>query len=218
MTKHKKNKSSSSRTTDDDQALWQTVAETLTPIRVKGRYFPSQDFQRQRSALASEGMRPPTPVSEPHPAKSQTISPSRQSVPEQSIKQSPKTAKPSGLAMNDTRRLRSGRTKIEARLDLHGMRQAEAHVALKHFLLSAQHRGLRWVLVITGKGGEQRTYDQSHFDGSGRTAAPGVLRRNVPRWLSEPDLRTIVIGYEESAPQHGGAGALYINLRRRSRS
>ena len=43
----------------------------------------------------------------------------------------------------------------------------------------------------------------------------GVLRRMVPHWLRLPDLRHLVIGFEEASPQHGGSGALYVRLRRR---
>jgi DNA-nicking Smr family endonuclease len=42
-----------------------------------------------------------------------------------------------------------------------------------------------------------------------------VLRRVVPHWLRLPELRALVLGFEEAAPQHGGAGALYVRLRRR---
>lgn len=110
------------------------------------------------------------------------------------------------------RRIRSGRIEIDARLDLHGMRQDEAHRALVGFLAGSHARGLKWVLVITGKGRATR-------DGFGSDAAlhgggeTGVLRRNVPRWLAEPDLRPIVVSYTTAAIHHGGEGALYIQLR-----
>ncbi len=90
-------------------------------------------------------------------------------------------------------------------LDLHGMTQAAAHGALRSFLFSSQARGDRCVLVITGKGARTGT----------EHAEPGVLRRVVPQWLRLPDLRGLVLGFEEAAQRHGGAGALYIRLRRR---
>ena len=43
----------------------------------------------------------------------------------------------------------------------------------------------------------------------------GVLRRSVPHWLEEPDLRAVVLGYTQAAVRHGGAGALYVQLRER---
>ena len=100
---------------------------------------------------------------------------------------------------------------IDARLDLHGMRQREAHRALTSFLRSCAARGMRHVLVITGKGAPEavRTRD---FYGEER----GVLRRQVPMWLAEPELRGVVVSYTTSHVRHGGEGALYVRLRKRN--
>jgi len=102
--------------------------------------------------------------------------------------------------------LRRGRLAIDARIDLHGMVQAEAHAALTGFLLRARAAGHAYVLVVTGKGGSG--YAEAF-------AERGVLRRSVPHWLRGPDLRGIVLGFEEAARHHGGGGALYVRLRRR---
>ncbi|HRY07486.1 MAG TPA: Smr/MutS family protein [Hyphomicrobiaceae bacterium] len=110
------------------------------------------------------------------------------------------------------RRIRSGRIEIEARLDLHGMRQDEAHRALRSFLSGCQSRRLRWVLVITGKGRAGGRDD----DGTRAISASnehGILRRSVPRWLADPDLRPLIVSYTTAALHHGGEGALYIQLR-----
>ena len=98
---------------------------------------------------------------------------------------------------------------IDARLDLHGMRQREAHRALTSFLGNCAARGLRHVLVITGKGAPD-TAGTRDFYGEER----GVLRRLVPLWLSEPELRGVVVSYTTSHVRHGGEGALYVRLRR----
>lgn len=96
---------------------------------------------------------------------------------------------------------------IDARLDLHGMRQREAHGALKRFLLGCLSRGDRHVLVITGKGapGEGGAYSVQER---------GVLRRLVPQWLAESDLRGLVVSYTAASARHGGDGALYVRLRK----
>jgi DNA-nicking Smr family endonuclease len=100
-------------------------------------------------------------------------------------------------------RLARGRVAVEDTLDLHGYRQDEAHRVLRGFLVRAQARGAKLVLVVTGKG---------------RAAAePGVLRRAVPLWLEAADLRTVVVGFGEANATHGGSGALYVRLRRRER-
>ena len=99
------------------------------------------------------------------------------------------------------------------------MYQDEAHAALRRFLTSCYRNGARWVLVITGKGGPQRTGwfgdgGEPHRHEHGRDEPRGVLRRNVPRWLAEPELRTIVVSYTQAAIGHGGEGAIYVQLRR----
>jgi DNA-nicking Smr family endonuclease len=97
----------------------------------------------------------------------------------------------------------------QARIDLHGMRQVEAHSALTRFLRRAHGKGHRIVLVITGKGD-----GEGEFWWEGR----GVLRRNLPNWLDTPEMKTLVVGYQEAAQQHGGAGAFYVQLRKSSRT
>ncbi|MFJ5368196.1 Smr/MutS family protein [Bosea sp. CER48] len=101
--------------------------------------------------------------------------------------------------------LRRGQQSVEAVIDLHGMRQDQAHFALHGFLRREQARGTRIVLVVTGKGGPA----PARF-GEER----GVLRRMVPHWLRLSELRPLVLGFEEAEQRHGGSGALYVRLRR----
>ena len=103
------------------------------------------------------------------------------------------------------RRLSRGLAEVDARIDLHGMRQDRAFAALFSFLRHSQARGARTVLVITGKG-------RAGEDGR------GVLRTAVPAWLSRPEFRSLIAGFEEAARRHGGAGALYVRVRRRRES
>ena len=119
---------------------------------------------------------------------------------------SPKPGKPAvpplaPLGRRERSRLSKGRSEIDARLDLHGMTQTRAHRMLLGFLQRAHHDGLTFVLVITGKGGAGDT-------------ERGVLRRQVPHWLSLPEFRSLVVGFEEANIGHGGAGALYVRIRR----
>jgi len=101
-------------------------------------------------------------------------------------------------------RLARGMAAIDARLDLHGKTQAQAHAELLRFLRRAQSDGARFVLVITGKG------SLAGSDGSER----GVLKRQVPLWLRQPELRGYVSAIEQAHVVHGGEGALYVRLRR----
>jgi DNA-nicking Smr family endonuclease len=101
-------------------------------------------------------------------------------------------------------RLARGTEAIDVRVDLHGKTQSEAYAALSSFLRKAQRDGAKFVLVITGKGGSARE------DGGER----GVLKRQVPQWLGLPEFRRYVLGFEDAHHRHGGAGALYLRIRR----
>ena len=105
-----------------------------------------------------------------------------------------------GIDRANAERLKRGLHKIEARLDLHGMTQAEAHGALSGFIAVSRAAGRRCVLVITGRGLGQN--------------GPGVLKSSVPRWLEEPELRRHILAIAPAQPHHGGPGASYLLLRR----
>ena len=111
------------------------------------------------------------------------------------------------------KKIKRGKIEIEARIDLHGMRQAEAHAALIRFIHGSASMGKRWVLVITGKGSPSR---HAHDVVERPFGEPlrGVLKRSVPMWLSESDVRGLIVSFTEAAPEHGGSGALYVHLRR----
>jgi DNA-nicking Smr family endonuclease len=124
-------------------------------------------------------------------------------------KQSHVAAKPAPppLAPLDRRfrqRLARGTHPIEARIDLHGMTQNEAHTRLLHFVRNARAGGATVALVITGKGA--RAGDEF--------AGRGVLFRQVPLWLGQPEFREHIVGFERAHVAHGGEGALYVRLRR----
>jgi DNA-nicking Smr family endonuclease len=105
-----------------------------------------------------------------------------------------------GLDRRQRERFRKGRMLIDGRLDLHGHTQAQAHDELLAFLRASRAKGARCILVITGKG---------MTSGKG-----GVLRHSVPRWLSEPAFRTMVLAFDQAQMKDGGEGALYILLKR----
>ncbi len=111
------------------------------------------------------------------------------------------------------KRIARGRREIDARLDLHGLRQQDAHAALRRFLARCQADGLRHVLIITGKGSSDKSDERDFWANDQR----GVLRRLVPQWLCEPSLRPHVVSFTESALKHGGSGALYVTIRKAPR-
>jgi DNA-nicking Smr family endonuclease len=195
---------------DDEAADWDHTAKTIEPLkRAKSRVRAARE--------ASTEEVPPRSVGETVTASARgrakpAASAGAEATP--SVAARKKSVPPiAEFDRKNAKKLRSGRVEIEARLDLHGMRQDEAHHALRAFLHRVHGRGLRWVLVITGKGSFP-----GRADDSGEDVIPvrdrGVLKRNVPRWLEEPDLRVLVVSFTEAAPAHGGEGALYVHLRK----
>jgi DNA-nicking Smr family endonuclease len=106
---------------------------------------------------------------------------------------------PKGFDRATETKLRRGKLALEARLDLHGMTQAEAFAALHRFIHDAVAEGKRTVLVITGKGG---------------VTSGGVLKRMLPLWLEDPSLKKHLIALAPAHPKDGGAGAFYLRLRK----
>jgi len=140
--------------------------------------------------LEAEADASPRPVVSPKPVP--RIPPSR-----------PEPPPLAPIGRRERAQLSRGRKEIDARLDLHGMTQIRAHRVLLTFLQRAHSDGLTFVLVITGKGKV-----------GGAEAERGVLRRQVPQWLSLPEFRSLVVGFEEAHIGHGGEGALYVRVRR----
>ena len=169
---------------EEERALWESVAKQTRPLRKKSRAAKPHDT---------------APVEEtPAAASPKPLPPAR--IPRISTPELPPPLAPIGR--RERSQLSRGRKEIEARLDLHGMTQTRAHRALSGFLQRARSEGLTFVLVITGKGK------------MGVEAERGVLRRQVPQWLSLPEFRTLVVGFEEAHIGHGGQGALYVRIRR----
>jgi len=106
------------------------------------------------------------------------------------------------------RRVARGQASIDARLDLHGMTQKQAHAALLHFLHQARAQDAKLALVVTGKGMGGAT---------GSATERGALRRQVPLWLALPEFRRFIVSFEQAHDSQGGGGALYLRLRRRPR-
>ena len=106
-----------------------------------------------------------------------------------------------GLDRKTAEKLRKGQIPIEARLDLHGMSQSQAHAALNEKLKRSYERGHRCILVITGKGRSP--------------GSEGVLKRRTAEWLASAPLSAIVLRFVSAQAKDGGDGALYVLLRRK---
>jgi DNA-nicking Smr family endonuclease len=174
------------RLSDEEIALWTEVARSVARRRGAALPVPLNPVRAARPPAP-----PPTATSEPPAAR-----PAKPSEPPLAP-----------IERRLKRELSRGRATIDAALDLHGLTQAEAHQALRGFLCYSQARGARLVIIVTGKGG---AIDEP----SGWPNERGVLKRLTPQWLREPDLRSVVLGFEEAGRAHGGSGALYVRLRR----
>lgn len=182
----------------DDRILWEHVAKTARPLLNKNRLINvSEDdlIAWEHEVLSVE------PVSE---NKSLFKMPkAKEKAPERTKTVAPKPAINQIFLLDRPtyRKISKGRLDIDARIDLHGLTQSEAYEVLYAFLANAHARGLRHVLIITGKGRS--------------LGSDGILKQTVPHWFSTPLFRLLVSAYEDAAPHHGGHGAIYVRLRRR---
>lgn len=208
----------------DEAALWSHVVRDASPLSSKaaGRVIPpsgndafdGEYSEGERIISVEETRVPPRRVGHRPPASSLVNRPGQRTAASSCSVGRPQQAP--APAQFDKRKLRyvaKGRIAIDARIDLHGMRQREAHSALRSFLLDAQARGHRLVLVITGKGNSHRRDDTENWTES--LEQPGVLRRNVPNWMAEADLAAVVVSYTTAHQRDGGDGAIYVHLRKR---
>lgn len=101
------------------------------------------------------------------------------------------------------RRLRKGGVSPDRTIDLHGHTLASAHGALEHAIARAVADEVRVLLVVTGKPPKP--------DAKGR----GLIRANIGDWLASSGYRDRIAAVRNAHPRHGGAGALYLILRRR---
>ena len=173
----------------EDRELWEAVTREVKPLarkippageRSDGQADPPALKPKRKPAAGSSSpaYRPPPPPAPP--------------------------AGPVSLEPRLMRRLSREPERIDAVIDLHGLRQDEAHSRLDRFVRDAAARGFRLVMVITGKG---------RSSGGGI----GVLRRAVPQWLAAPALAPLVVGFAPAHRHRGGEGAIYVQLRRRER-
>ncbi|WP_374575137.1 Smr/MutS family protein [Phenylobacterium sp.] len=183
----------------EELKLWSAIAATVHPLPGKAKHV--------------------VPTAPPAPAKAEpapTATPKTPKTPPAGFELTPFTigqhaaAKPrpvqaadgpQGIEPRRKHRIAKERDPIGARIDLHGMTQDRAQAALTGFLRRAWDEGFRAVLVITGKG----------------VGGDGVLRRRTPEWLADPALREVVAGISEAHRRHGGEGAIYVALKRKTR-
>ena len=165
---------------DAEKALWREMTGDVKPLEKRRSSEPPAPPPAKPRKPAAPRSRAPVPPAKHAQALSHGASP--------------------GVDRRTAEKLKRGRMEIQARLDLHGMTQAEAHGRLTAFVEAHQAAGRRCVLVVTGKGAWREE--------------GGVLRDAVPRWLNEAGLRPRILSFCHAQPKDGGDGALYVLLKR----
>ena len=175
---------------DDDAQLWRSVSDGNEPLKSRRKRAPAPRPEPAPAAkpIAKIESSRPVPVKAPPPPKPPALPPLEK-------------GRPTGVDKRTAQRLRRGKLDVEARLDLHGLTQAEAHRRLDHFLAEAYDTGVRTAIIITGKG---RVSEHG-----------GILRQMVPRWLNQLPNRGRVVAISEAQPKDGGTGALYVRVKKK---
>ena len=177
----------------DEQELWKKVKESATPLAqhknvpASLKAFAKKAFQTTRimADLKVGPISSPTQMALP-PTKEKPI-----------LKMDQKAFS----------KMTRGRLEPEATLDLHGYTLAQAYPLLVQFIQRNFHANRRLVLVITGKGKKHKPLADEH-EGN------GILRKQVPLWLSSPPCKTKILQVCQAHIKHGGSGALYVYLTR----
>ncbi len=170
----------------EEHTLWSRITRSVAPLRrqpVPAAPAPAPLPPGKTKPAPSLHLKPPSRVKAPPPKPAPRLEP---------------------LDRRLKQRLARGSEPIEARIDLHGRTQDEAHAMLLRFLRRAQDEGVRFALVITGKGARARD----------EWSERGVLKRQVPLWLKLPEFRAYVVGFEPAHVGHGGEGALYVRIKK----
>lgn len=181
----------------EERELWTKVADTATPLNPPKKTGFDPDFmQAPVKRVAVEKHMPLQPFKIGSKAK-----------PKTAIEAAQNKIAPT-MDAKSFGKLSRGKMRPEARIDLHGLTLAEAHPALMDFILGSVQLQRRLVLVITGKGKQKA-------DLGPIPERHGVLRHQVPLWLRQAPLTGHILEITTSHQRHGGAGALYVYLRRR---
>jgi DNA-nicking Smr family endonuclease len=180
---------------EEERALWDEVMRDVR--RMRGAKPAKPAAEKKRALRVAPAL--PAPVPAP--------------VVAQAAKR--KLAAQFGVDGATAERLKRGKVEPDATIDLHGMTQAQAHARLVSFVRRAHEHEHRCVLVVTGKGSPLAQREEGRGFVMPERPKAGILKTMVPRWLEEDGLRALVVGVHAAHQRHGGAGALYVYLRRK---
>ena len=175
----------------DDARLWQKVTADIKPLSKKGM---KKHLEAEEPIVEAE----PEPKAEPE----DSVAPKR-SQPSPRVYPLPLNldkGDAGGINRKDEQNLKSGKVRIENKLDLHGKTLTEAKAATEAFILNSSKKKHKIVLIITGRGNHGK----------------GVIRQAFPAWLQKESMRKAVVAICQAQPKDGGGGAWYLQLRRGS--
>lgn len=176
----------------DEQELWSRVTQTAERIKTPQTLF-----------VDMPDVAPPKPVKSTPDLRPFTIG--QRAKPTQTA--APPPAAPVAMDRKTYTKMKRGKLAPDAKIDLHGMTQDQAHPALISTILNAHAAGKRLVLVVTGKG-------KMRDDGGPIPVRTGVLKHAVPQWLRQSPVSQVVLQVTQASQNHGGSGALFVYLRR----
>ena len=181
----------------EEAELWRKVAQTVTPLHPERKAPPVP-------APMAEPAAPPTPP--PRRIKGRVPPPLRPVAPPPAATTRPPTAH--GLDSSWDRKLARGAIAPDFTLDLHGMNLDTAHTRLVGGIAQALAMGARVVLLIAGK-------HRPHGDHDARGERRGAIRAKLLDWLAHSPHASSIAAVRPAQQRHGGAGAVYIVLRKR---
>ena len=171
--------------TDDDKKLWEHTVKGAKKLRKPSQPPPASSLSKTSGSLRVQDVTSPSRT-----AKNKSASPASPPMPPD----------PPQLNRRNEMRLRQGKIKIEATIDLHGLSRERAFSSLKSFVLNAYSSEKRCVLVITGKG---------------KISSPSVIKQSLPDWLAAPEIAPLILRVLPAQPKDGGGGAFYVYLKKR---
>ena len=176
----------------EEVALWERVTETVRPIRKRALPRPTPVLADSVIAVTAKPPKGRVPPARIAPAKP---------VP-------PRDLTIDGLDGGWDRRLVKGLARPDRTLDLHGHTLETAHRAFDAGVRDALADGVRVLLLVTGR--PPREAD----DRRGGAARRGAIRGEIDSWIAASPYADRIAAVRGAHPRHGGAGALYLILRR----
>ncbi|MFM2372762.1 MAG: hypothetical protein RIS85_2484 [Pseudomonadota bacterium] len=179
----------------EEAELWNKVAATIVPLHpVVRKPVPVAAAMVDHSPPAPAPKRikgrvppPPTPAPSPTPVK--------------------RPLERDGLDSSWDRKLARGAIAPDVTIDLHGLGLDAAHARLTGGIAQALAMGARVILLIAGK---HRPHDEHDLRGSKR----GAIRAKLLDWLAHSSHASNIAAVRPAQQRHGGAGAVYIVLRK----